>query len=274
MDTVKELLEPIKARLNNSIIGSFTISWCIVNWKFLYVLVVSNIYAIGRVELAEMQLNHYVSFPLPVLMTIFYVLALPRIENWITKINKNIILQKEKDIILTETEILKEKTKLAKENTKLELASADLKEAEGFAEKSRTYEATISLLNKNIDDLKVELNLSINDNDELNRKLNGIKNNIAVLDIRYPGLKMDLENILDGKPISKISEDQKMAILERKIDEFNKILDSMDSSSKIELSEVLSKHLVNDSKLVFEAFKRMNKNQRDKFLNDIEKRGI
>lgn len=248
MDTVKELLEPVKARLNNSIIGSFTISWCVVNWKFLYVLVVSNIYSTGRVELAEMQLNHWISFPLPIIMTVFYVFLLPRIENEVTKVNKYVVLEKEKSIITHETSVAVEKTKLAKENVKLELAKADLKEAEEFVEKSRIYESTIGMQKKEIDDLKVYIDQDAIIIDDLKTQLNGLNKNLSALENKYSGITKDVENILAGNSLQKDPGDEKYII---PFENFRSYIQSLDDDERKVVSEILAKGILEDNKNIF-----------------------
>ncbi len=195
MDTVKELLDPLKARLNNSIIGSFTISWCIVNWKFLYELVVSNLPSSERIKLAESQLNHYYAWAIPTIATVFYIFLLPRIENYISSINKSIVLEKEKSLVDLEISVVKEKTRLAKESATLELAKSETSNLEDLNER-------VSLLTSDLKSKKEEL-------DRMKKFLKSEAENVVKLSDKYPNLKVELHDLRNNKeidlsPIKKI----------------------------------------------------------------------
>ncbi len=195
MDTIKELLDPVKARLNNSIIGSFIISWCIVNWKFLYELIVSNLPSSERITLAESQLNHYYAWILPTIATIFYIFLLPRIENYISSINKSIVLEREKSLVDLEISVVKEKTRLARESAKLELAKSEA--------------STLEDLNERVSILTSDLNSKNEDVNRLKKFLKSEAENVVKLSDKYPNLEAELHDLRNNKnidlsPIKKV----------------------------------------------------------------------
>ncbi|GGH24734.1 hypothetical protein FAZ19_16220 [Sphingobacterium alkalisoli] len=213
MNAVKEFFEPVKNRLNNSVVGSFFLSWCLVSWKFLFVLFVSSLPVIERISLAEEQINHYIAWLVPFLFTVFYVFLLPRLENWITKINKSIVLEKEKSVVDLEISVVKEKTRLAKENIVLEKAQNEVKNLEELNEKVLSLEEDMKIANETIEH-----------NEENREKLKKAHDQLA---IKYPAFRDDLEKSYNGKPLKKSAGETMMYL--------DNVLKNMDESERDDL---------------------------------------
>src|SRR5690606_18412410 len=84
---VDTIIDPINARLSNPLIGSFTISFIILNWKPILYLVFGDHTILTKYEYISEKFygsglcNWSMYLFVPLAMSLAYVLALPRLEN-------------------------------------------------------------------------------------------------------------------------------------------------------------------------------------------------
>lgn len=174
MDAVKELVEAIKNRLNSSITGSYILSWLVVNWKFIFILFVSPLPVLERINLAEQNLNYWIGFGVPLVFMIFYVLGLPFLESQIKQLLKSTVVANEKlanDIV---SEVTGSRDALLIKNKELEDTIAELNQKIGGLENS-------------VKNLEIEKNKIFRNNSELTRtirtaNIRDIENKISAVD--------------------------------------------------------------------------------------------
>lgn len=162
MDAVKELIDAIKNRLNSSITGSYILSWLVVNWKFIFILIVSPLPVMERISLAEQNLNYWIGFGVPLVFMVFYVLGLPFLDSKTKKLLKSTVIANERlanDIV---SEVTGSRDALLIKNKEHEKTIADLNKKIGALENS--------LQNIEIENSKIE-----NRNKDLSEALDRLK---------------------------------------------------------------------------------------------------
>lgn len=73
-DVVKEIGKDVNERLSDPLLGSFTISFLIVNWKFFFTLFFSDGSTSGRIYLALFEFHCIRGFLVPIVFAALYVL--------------------------------------------------------------------------------------------------------------------------------------------------------------------------------------------------------
>lgn len=158
--TFDSILGPINQRLSNPYLGSFILSWCIVNWKPIVFLIFSketiekkikyvsaNFYGQGW----ENPYNWFLYLIIPILFTIFYALCLPRIENVFEKLNSPVLKTKKRRIHEVNIDSYNERITYAELQAKMEDAKTNYKSLEEKNKVISDLGAENLLLKKQID---------------------------------------------------------------------------------------------------------------------------
>ncbi|MGS4345078.1 hypothetical protein ACKUSY_05600 [Myroides odoratus] len=185
-DFLGSIFKTTEERLKNPFVGSFIISFIAFNWKPILIVIFSNIPIEDRVSYVS---NNYSDVAyllvLPLLLSLFYVLFLPKIMCWIDentfesfkKRNKHLYSSKEIDI--------QGQISIAEKEVELENKKAESKDKADLNAEIKNLKNTISSKDLEIENLKSisedinKVNLESSKKDktikELENKINVIK---------------------------------------------------------------------------------------------------
>lgn len=168
---INNLLETSKDRLKNPLIGAFIFSWIAINWEPVSVLFFSTDSIYVRIDIIEeCYTSLWLNFFLPLLIAVFYIVALPyvmllmdKIPNWAIKRRK----EKVYNMLLFE---LKWKERLATKELEIQLVKANHKDFVELNNQINGLKKTISEKEKNIDELNTKLETHNNKEESISAK--------------------------------------------------------------------------------------------------------
>jgi len=203
MNLLKTLFEESKNRVKNPIIGTFILSWIVLNWKAISVFFLSDIEIISRVKyIDENYLDTETSLVIPLILTFIYIVVLPYlilIFNWLLKKANQ---KRKENHIIEKLEEYESKHKIAREEVKLQEIKTDFKEKKELNLKIKTLQAKLDSKDEQIGELSDLLELS---------KINGIESKVSSEEEN--NLNMDYDLFMMGD-LSKFFYDIGKAISE------------------------------------------------------------
>ena len=128
-ELIKSFFESSRERIKNPLIGTFAISWVLINWKPIFILFLSDLTIEKRIH--EIELNHTslkYNLILPLIIALIYVIILPYLMWLIDELIKKSIKGRKGNIITQLILDVQGKQKLAIEENKLEDIKADYKD--------------------------------------------------------------------------------------------------------------------------------------------------
>lgn len=173
------IVKPVNQRLSNPLIGSFTLSWVILNWQPILFIIFSNqpienkiiyihTYFYGDSWYSFMSLCMYLIFPF--LISLIYSVGIPRLENVLDKINL-----KPRDFKLSQTHELNLKEfgyhiRYAEKQAKIENTKANYLEVQDLNQKISLLNEQIQERNKTIQSYEdKKLSIDQNTKDEISK---------------------------------------------------------------------------------------------------------
>lgn len=159
-----DVKQTFSSRIKHPLISSFLISWFFFNWRVI-LIILSEKEIENKITLAESHLGWWNTLVIPLLLAIFYVLALPYISNIIA----NLVWKARKANIISEYKEklthIKEEKLLASENFKLEQARSGKRELEQLREQieqlteaNNKKDEVLSILRARNEELKLDIN--------------------------------------------------------------------------------------------------------------------
>ena len=129
---LKEIFNSIKSsfneRINSPLIGSFIISWCIINWDILLFLFApkKNLDELTTVIMKVKQEEAITLYIIPILLSITYVLIGPWITLWVNKFREIPIQKSRIDKIISETAYQNERIGLIEAQARSDVAKNNI----------------------------------------------------------------------------------------------------------------------------------------------------
>jgi predicted transcriptional regulator len=163
-ELLKSIFESSQERIKNPLIGTFAISWILINWKPVFILLFSKLTVEKRileVELSYTSFNY--NFLLPLLIALFYVILFPYLMWLIDELIKKSTKERKINIITQLILDVQGKQKLAIEETKLENIKSDLKDKVESNRQLEKLNKEIELKNNEIESQRISFN-TLNEN--------------------------------------------------------------------------------------------------------------
>lgn len=167
-ELIKSFFESSRERIKNPLIGTFAISWILINWKPIFILLFSNLTIEKRIQ--EIELNHTslkYNLVLPLIIALLYVIILPYLMWLIDELIKKSIKGRKDNIITQLILDVQGKQKLAIEESKLEDIKADYKDKAELNRQIEQLNKEIESKNNVIDSQRIGLNTLNEDYAEL-----------------------------------------------------------------------------------------------------------
>lgn len=132
MDDIKDIIDDIKARLNNPLIASVIIAWLIFNW---YIPVSLIFYTQKELSLdgfksykavIQHETNLWRNFIFPLLSATIYVLFMPYIRGWIKAYQAKALVSSENKVLIANNAILTFKSQLDQKDQLIELRNEEI----------------------------------------------------------------------------------------------------------------------------------------------------
>jgi hypothetical protein len=164
-----KLFEPLTTaysdRLKNPLIGSFVVSWLALNWKAISYFILGNEDILDKIQIIDQYFTCYLDYLIyPLLISLFYLLALPHIMNFFDKLNYNVIKDRKLKINNALIDDFDNKLKLVEKEVKIEDAKLDFRKA--------------SDLNSKISELQKQLDARDGTIDKLNNIIKEVDSNL------------------------------------------------------------------------------------------------
>lgn len=177
-EMLESLTETIKERFKSPFFGTFIIVWIVINWRLLLFLALSNDPIAVRIHVAEVcYIDNLLVFWYPISITLIYLIAPSYIMLFVDWMNLNGIKAK-KDLSF---EIVKhdQTLKMSKATMDIELEDkiAKNRDRSSFLTEIHLLKTQVTEREKNIENLKLELDRVVKSNDEYIKKLS--KNQFA-----------------------------------------------------------------------------------------------
>jgi hypothetical protein len=201
LDFIKEFFENAKERVKSPLIGTFALTWMIFNWKPILVLLFSNWEIESRISyLEKTYTNQLILVIYPLLVTVFYIFALPYINLGIDKVLTHSNSLRKARIVDNKIKSINDEIKIEIAKINLEEAKANFKDRENTNLKVKELESQIQVLNATLSDEKVQhkkekeeineenisLKLMITDLNEKITKLHTENNNVNEFVLNHP----------------------------------------------------------------------------------------
>ncbi len=167
-ELIKSFFESSKERIKNPLIGTFAISWVLINWKPIFIILFSDLTIIERIN--EVELNHTslkYNLITPILIALFYVIILPYLMWLIDELIKKSTKGRKENIITQLVLDVQGKQKLAIEENKLEDIKADYKDKAELNKQIEQLNKEIESKNNVIESQRIGLNTLNEDYAEL-----------------------------------------------------------------------------------------------------------
>jgi len=167
-DILKSFFEASKERIKNPLIGTFAITWVLLNWKAVVILVFSGLTIEKRIDLIETSHTSLkYNLILPLAIAFFYVIALPYIMWLVDELIKKSSKERKDNLVNQLIIDVQGKQKLAIEENKLEDIKADYKDKVELNRKIEELTKEVETKNKVIDSQRIGLNTLNEDYSEL-----------------------------------------------------------------------------------------------------------
>lgn len=167
-ELIKSFFESSRERIKNPLIGTFAISWVLINWKPIFILFLSDLTIEKRIQ--EIEINHTslkYNLILPFIIALIYVILLPYLMWLIDELIKKSIKGRKGNIITQLILDVQGKQKLAIEENKLEDIKADYKDKAELNRQIEQLNKEIETKNNVIDSQRIGLNTLNEDYAEL-----------------------------------------------------------------------------------------------------------
>lgn len=252
-ELIKSFFESSKERIKNPLIGTFAISWVLINWKPIFIILFSNLTIIERIN--EVELNHTSlknNLIIPISIALFYVIILPYLMWLIDELIKKSTKGRKENIITQLVLDVQGKQKLANEENKLEDIKADHKDK--------------AELNKQIEQLNKEIESKNNVIESQRIGLNTLNEDYAELKILLK--ESDKTQKLSNSDFEKFKEEYSKFLNSDMYEYFREIGGSIRNFSKFpdRTNEIIKeKYLINE--IVEEAVDEENRNYYYKFTD-------
>ena len=171
----KNFLESSRERLKNPIVGSFIISFILLNWKPILILLTSPLYINENITIIEdKHTGLKYNLILPLVISIIYIIVLPYLTWLFEALSYKAIIGRKKNAISQQLIDIINKQKIAQEESKLEYIKANYRETADLNKKIETLSKQVDERDTTISELTTKLNLSIEQKDEIEQVLNEI----------------------------------------------------------------------------------------------------
>lgn len=154
-DITKSIKASLHDRTSSPLAGAFFVSWCVINYEILVLLLLGNDKPVERIEnikhLAYMSWAdgpwHF--FELPLLIALFWIFVYPYPAKWVFKFSK----ARSEELISLKNEIEKKTLLTQEQSDEIRIQMENAKHE--FAQKFKEKDATIEALNRRISELQV-----------------------------------------------------------------------------------------------------------------------
>ncbi|NQD71458.1 hypothetical protein HP439_12060 [Sphingobacterium shayense] len=136
-DAIDVVIKPLNERMSNPLIGSFVISWTILNWKPILFLIFSSQSIENKIKLITsefypnqflyLEYSWYMYLIFPLILSIIYTLGTPRLENFISKINRPPTIRKNTQLHTDKIADFKKLKEIASEEAAVAEAKSEYK---------------------------------------------------------------------------------------------------------------------------------------------------
>ena len=167
-ELIKSFFESSNERIKNPLIGTFAISWILINWKPVIILLFSKQTIQNKIK--EIELNHTsleYNLIFPILIALFYIILLPYLMWLIDELIKKSTKGRKKNIINQLIIDVKGKQELAIEENQLEDIKADYKEKAELNSQIGELKKDVESKNNVIESQRIGLNTLNTDYAEL-----------------------------------------------------------------------------------------------------------
>tara|TARA_B110000240_G_scaffold16777_1_gene17120 strand:+ start:333 stop:1151 length:819 start_codon:yes stop_codon:yes gene_type:complete len=183
----KSFFEVTKERIKNPIIGTFMISWILINWRPIFIAIFSNKSIVERIELIELNYSSVHSYlTIPLVIAFVYVIILPYLMWGIDELMQKSTTGRKKNLTKQIIIDYNGKQQIAIEESKLEDKKASYRDKADF--------------NKQIEQLRNQL-------DERDKELKEIQEeNINLKVVANNSSDSEVENLLNNHTYAKFEE--------------------------------------------------------------------
>lgn len=176
-EILKSFFEVSRDRIKNPLIGTFIISWIVINWRPIIILMFSTKPIENRINFIEsLYSSFYTYFLIPFLIALIYVLILPYFMWAIDEIIRKSTIGRKKNLIKQQIFDYEGKQQLAVEESKLEDLKANYRDKADFNKQIEQLRSQLDEREEHIAIQSTELENFKNENNEL-KKLISEKNN-------------------------------------------------------------------------------------------------
>lgn len=181
----------IEERMTNPLVGTFAISWLIFNWRPILFLIFSKRDIEHKIFYIKYQFSNPCNILVwPLIIALFYVLALPYITAYIESLIKKALDKKAKNQLERDIQTIKDENELALENIRLEKNKTDLLEANNHNKTIETLNETVKKLQNELTESHKQLEQERVNNIERVAKIN------AEHDKRYNAVQEELDELI------------------------------------------------------------------------------
>ena len=114
------LLSAVKSRVGNPLIGSFIISWGVLNWRFLGILFTGDEQMVHKIRMLEVEyMSPWRMLVAPLIVASVWALFFPYLDNIIENVRRKPLREAQNKRIAEEIEFIKLRQELSKETTAL-----------------------------------------------------------------------------------------------------------------------------------------------------------
>ena len=179
------LLSTTKSRLGNPLIGSFVISWLIMNWRFVGILLTGDEQMVHKIRMLEIEyMSPWRMLIVPTIAAFAWALGFPYLDNLIERVRRGPLRAKENSRIKEEIDSVKLRKKLSEETTALVLEErkaanfgfADYRQVE--LESAQTEIEFIEAKIKDLERLR-DATMSIDQKEQVTREIQSTIRNLA-----------------------------------------------------------------------------------------------
>lgn len=193
IEIIKDLYKTSNSRIKNPIISSFIISFIVYNWKVILILLFANCDVEAKIDHIEKFYSCSGNIFIPIIISIFYIILIPYINNffdYILKPSKNRKNEYLKTSLIEDLKIQKEKAKYEREIAE---EKAGTSEINNLKEQLNSLTEEKNKLNELIKDSYNERNDLLEEN---NKRIKDYENKLSSKEYFMPRVISKIHNEL------------------------------------------------------------------------------
>jgi hypothetical protein len=199
-EVFKSFFEVTKERIKNPLIGTFMISWILINWRPIFLALFSEKSIIERIEFIELNyssVNSYLTIPLTI--ALFYVIVLPYLMWGIDELMQKSTTGRKKNLTKQIIIDYNGKQQIAIEESKLEDSKASYRDKADFNKQIEQLRNQLDERDKELKSKSIELKETQEENENLHIFMSNNQDKSEIQNKRYKDLYAEfIESDLNG----------------------------------------------------------------------------